>query len=83
MNQRYILFQRAGVYYCDDRESRKQTSLRTRDRTETLTLLHAKNESARQPVLNLKMARVYFSASDSQVATRSASLVVNVSSGSR
>ncbi len=70
MNQRFILFLRAGVFYYEDRESGKQLSLRTRDRAEALTLLHAKNESARQPVLNLQMARVYLSASDPQVATR-------------
>jgi len=70
MNQRYILFLRSGVFYYEDRETRKQLSLRTRDRAEALTLLHAKNESARQPVLNLQMARVYLSASDPQVATR-------------
>jgi len=70
MNQRFILFNRAGVFYYEDRESGKQLSLRTRERAEALTLLHAKNESARQPVLNLQMARVYLSASDPQVATR-------------
>jgi integrase len=70
MNQRYILFQRSGVFYCEDRESRKQISLRTRDRAEALTLLHAKNESARQPILNLQMARVYLSASDPEVSNR-------------
>lgn len=70
MNQRFILFQRSGVYYCEDRETRKQISLRTRDRAEALTLLQAKNESARQPTLNLQMARVYLSAADPQVATR-------------
>jgi len=70
MNQRFILFQRAGVFYYEDRQTRKQISLRTRDRAEALTLLHAKNESARQPVLNLQLARVYLAASDTQVATR-------------
>ena len=70
MNQRYILFQRSGVYYCEDRQTRKQTSLRTRDHAEAMVLLNAKNESARQSILNLQLARVYLSASDPQVATR-------------
>lgn len=70
MNQRFTLFQRAGVYYCEDRETHKQTSLRTRDRTEAVALLNARNESARQPILNLQLARVYLSAADPQVATR-------------
>ena len=77
MNQRFILFRRAGVFYCEDRETRKQTSLRTRDKAEALSLLHAKNESARQPVLNLRIARVYLAASDPQVAKRTWQTVVD------
>jgi hypothetical protein len=57
MNQRFVLFRRAGVFYCEDRTTRKQTSLRTRDKQEALTLLHARNESVRQPVLKLQIAR--------------------------
>ncbi|MCE7962293.1 MAG: hypothetical protein DYH05_07300 [Acidobacteria bacterium ACB1] len=49
MNQRYILFQRAGVFYCEDRQTGKQCSLRTRDKAEGITLLHARNETVRQP----------------------------------
>ena len=48
MNQQFTLFRRAGVFYCEDRTTRKQTSLRTRDQAEALTLLHAKNESVRE-----------------------------------
>ena len=70
MNQQFILFQRSGVFYSEDRNTGKQISLRTRDKAEALTLLHAKNESARQPVLNLRIARVYLAASDSQATTR-------------
>ncbi len=70
MNQRYILFRRAGVYYCEDTTTRKQISLRTKDQTEARTLLHAKNESFRQPVLNLQIARAYLAATDPAVASR-------------
>src|SRR6185436_10546178 len=70
MNQRFILFQRAGVFYYEDRQTRKQTSLRTRDEAEALTLLHAKNESARQPVLNLQIARTYLAACDPALSAR-------------
>jgi len=82
MNQRYILFLRAGVFYYEDRETRKQISLRTRDRAEALTLLHAKNEAARQPVLNLQMAQVYLAASDPEVATRTWQTVTRHSTSS-
>ena len=70
MNQRFILFRRAGVFYCEDTTTRKQTSLRTKNAAEAETLLHARNESFRQPVLNLQIARAYLAASDPLVATR-------------
>ena len=49
MKQRFILFRRHGTYYCQDTETRKQLSLRTRDEAEARTLLQARNESFRQP----------------------------------
>ena len=70
MNQRYVLFLRSKVYYCEDRQTGKQTSLRTRSRNEAMALLNAKNEAARQPILNFQMARVYLSACDPEVAAR-------------
>jgi integrase len=70
MNQRFILFRRSGVFYCEDTMTRKQTSLRTKDQAEARTLLHAKNEACWQPVLNLQIARAYLSAADPSVATR-------------
>ena len=70
MNQRYILFRRAGVFYYEDTTTGKQISLRTKDEAEAKTLLHAKNESVRQPVLNLQIARAYLAASDPEVANR-------------
>jgi len=70
MNQRFILFRRAGVFYCEDRSTCKQISLRTRDKNEALTLLHAKNESVRQPVLNLQIARAYLTAGDPALNAR-------------
>jgi len=70
MNQQFILFRRAGVFYVEDTTTGKQTSLRTKDAAEAKTLLHARNESVRQPVLNLHIARAYLAASDPSVATR-------------
>ena len=48
MNQRYILFRRAGAFYYEDTTTGKQFSLRTKDQAEAQTLLHAKNESVRR-----------------------------------
>jgi integrase len=70
MNQRYILFLRAGVFYCEDTTTGKQLSLRTKDEAEANTLLNAKNESFRQPVLNRQIARTYLAAADESFVKR-------------
>jgi len=70
MNQRFILFRRSGVFYCEDTTTGKQLSLRTKDEGEATTLLHAKNEAFRQPILNLQIARAYMAASDPMVSKR-------------
>jgi hypothetical protein len=57
MKTKYTLFRRGPVFYMQDSETGKQTSLRTRDETEARSLLNARNEALRQPVLNLHLAR--------------------------
>ena len=64
MKTRFNLFRRAGVFYTEDTATGKQTSLRTKDETEAKSLLNARNEAQRQPVLNLHLARAYLTASD-------------------
>lgn len=71
MKARFWLFRRAnGIFYYEDTKTGKQESLGTRDRAEARTLLAARNESVRQPQLNLHLARTYLAGSDSGVATR-------------
>lgn len=70
MKLRFILFRRSGVYYCEDTTTRKQTSLRTRDKSEANALLNAKNESFRQAHLNVQIARAYLTASDEKMGSR-------------
>jgi len=70
MSQRFTLFRRANVFYCEDTTTHQQASLRTKDEGQALALLHAKNEAFRQPVLNLQMARTYLSANDPEIAKR-------------
>ncbi len=48
----------------------KQTSLRTKDEAETLTLLNTKNEATRQPAMNLQIAHVYLQRVDPTLAQR-------------
>jgi integrase len=78
MKQRFILYRRSnGKFYAEDTVTRKQSSLKTRDEAEALTLLHSKNEAFRQPVLNLQIARAYLSASDAEVAKRTWQVPMN------
>src|SRR5271166_2691791 len=64
MKTKFTMFRRGGVYYMQDSATGKQTSLRTKDETEAKSLLNARNEAQRQPVLNLHLARAYLTASD-------------------
>ena len=70
MNQRFILFRRGRVFYSEDTTTGQQLSLRTKDLGEAKTLLNAKNESFRQPILNLQIARTYLAAADPMVSKR-------------
>jgi hypothetical protein len=70
MRQQFILFKRSGVFYMEDRATRKQRSLGTKSKAEALALLNARNEALRQPNLNLQLARTYLSASDPETTQR-------------
>ena len=70
MKSKFILFKRSGVYYAEDTTTGKQSSLSTKDEAEALSVLNAKNESYRQPVLNLQIARAYLTASDPAMTAR-------------
>jgi hypothetical protein len=69
---RFILYRRkrGGMFYIEDTEARKQESAGTRNRAEATSLLNARNESIRQPQLNLQIAKAYLAGTDSGVATR-------------
>lgn len=70
MKARFILFRRAGVYYCEDTTTHKQTSLKTKNEAEAVTILNARNESFRQPRLNIQIARAYLTAADPAMSAR-------------
>ncbi len=72
MKSRFILYRRkrGGMFYLEDTETRKQQSLGTRNHPEALALLNARNESVRQPQLNLHIARTYLAASDPAATQR-------------
>ena len=64
MKPRYVLFRRGEMFYSEDTTTGQQASLRTRHEAEAVAILNAKNESFRQPGLNLQIARAYLAASD-------------------
>ncbi|HWW01303.1 MAG TPA: hypothetical protein VNZ64_16520 [Candidatus Acidoferrum sp.] len=72
MKQRFILYRRklGGMFYIEDTESRKHESLGTKDRTEAVSILNARNEAVRQPHLNLQIAKAYLAGTDSGVSNR-------------
>src|SRR3989442_11511906 len=72
MKNRFRLYRRpkGGVFYAHDSVTGKQESLGTRDSAEAVTLLNARNESVRQPQLNLQIAKAYLAGTDSAVSTR-------------
>src|ERR1035437_9617521 len=61
MKRRFILYRRklGGTFYVEDTETRKQESLGTKDHAEAMSLLNARNESVRQPQLNLHIASFF------------------------
>ncbi|MCP5517218.1 MAG: tyrosine-type recombinase/integrase [Verrucomicrobiales bacterium] len=70
MKQRYYLFRRGRVFYFQDGETGRQTSLRTVDRRKAERILLAKNEASEQPALNLSLARAYLTAHNAEMVNR-------------
>lgn len=70
MKAKFRMFLRGNVFWCQDNETRRQESLKTKDRQEALTILNAKNEAHREPLLNVHIARAYLAAGDPQIASR-------------
>jgi hypothetical protein len=61
---------RGGKYYCVDTTTGKRASLRMANADEARQLVEAKNNSERQPVLNLHIAKAYLAGSDKGITTR-------------
>jgi hypothetical protein len=80
MKNRYRMFQRGSVFYAHDSVTAKQESLRTRDRKEAVRILQAKNETHRQPMLHMQLARAYWLASDCNALVRTWQDVMNSAS---
>ena len=83
MKSRYRLFRRGRIYWCQDNDTGQQQSLRTKDKHEAQTLLHAKNESHRQAALNLQIARTYLQAGDPEMVSRTWQSVMDHMTGTK
>src|ERR1700735_5365637 len=73
MNTRYRLIYRGirgGMYYAVDKTTGKRASLQTANKDEAQQIIEAKNNSERQPVLNLQIAKAYLAGSDNGITTR-------------
>src|SRR5262245_48598145 len=71
MKSHFRLFRRRnGTYFCEDRQSGLQQSLRTKDKGEAIRLLHAKNEAKGDPGLAIHIAKAYLAAADPAMAKR-------------
>ena len=71
------MFRRGEMFYMQDSATGRQTSLRTKDETEAISLLEARNAAQRQPVLNLHLARAYLTASDPAFVERTWQVVMD------
>jgi hypothetical protein len=71
------MFLRGSVYWCQDNETGKQETLRTKDKAAAERLFNAKNEAHQQPIINLQIARAYLLVGDPQVATRTWQFVMD------
>ena len=83
MKPRFQMFLRGTTYYYEDTVTRKQLSLRTRDRATALRLLNARNEAEQSPAINLQIARAYLTATDPKIAARTWQEVMDAMSESR
>src|SRR3954452_25145568 len=61
---------RGGMFYCVDKTTGKRTSLGTRSADDAKQIIEAKNNSERQPTLNLQIAKAYLAGTDNGIATR-------------
>jgi len=69
--QQFRLFRgKSGRYFIENIATKKQSSLRTRDKAQAQRLLSARNEAHREPMVCLHMARAYLTAADPTMKDR-------------
>ncbi len=61
---------RDGKYYCVDTQTGKRSGLRTSNADEARQIVEAKNQSERQPALNLHIPNAFLTGTDNGITTR-------------
>jgi hypothetical protein len=78
MKTRFRVFRRIwGTFYCEDLVTKKQETLRTRDKDEAYRIVAARNEAEQHFGFSLHLARVYWTAGDPAAAKRTWQEVMN------
>ncbi|MEI6194915.1 MAG: tyrosine-type recombinase/integrase [Verrucomicrobiota bacterium] len=62
--------ERGNQFYCVDSQTGRRFSLKTKDRDAAEQIVLAKNQSLRQPALNLQIAKAYLFGTDKGIGTR-------------
>jgi integrase len=72
MKSCYRLFRRkTGIWFWENRQTRQQGSLRTKDKTEAIRLVNAKNEAQENPGLAVHIAKAWLAGADPTLNKRS------------
>ena len=77
MKEKFWLCKRGNVYFSLDSETGKRQSLRTRNTENAKRLIQAKNEAARQPAMNIAIAKAYLVGADPKLMTRTWTFVLD------
>jgi len=71
MDNRYRLFRRDnGVFYLEDVSTRKQESLRTKEKPKAQALFAARNQASANPALNVAIAKAHLQGKSSDLVER-------------
>ena len=70
MKQRFTLFRRGDVFYCEDTSRASSSASKPGTKRKPAPCSTPKTNRCRQPLLNLQIARAYLTAADPAMATR-------------
>lgn len=76
MKEQFWLCKRKGVFIAYDSSNGRRESLHTRNREEAKRVIEAKNNAARQPALNVTIARAYLVGADPKLLERTWAFVM-------